>query len=285
MNSYRYGFNGQEREKEINPSVTSAEFWMYDGRLGRRWNMDPKPNPSISDYATFANNPILFRDANGDTAINGMNPVEDAMLYKIAQNQKDEKNTIYIHAHGNNKMFSMYLNGKNVKIQNAKDFDNQMKLLKVTEWDNLVKGEEVCVILHSCRTGKETSKQMSIARQISTLSDKLTVIAPDERTLAILGQPQGPTKKRIQDEDGNLIDNRKKYGKFLGTIFNQVEKGINYIPSGEKGSWHIFYKGEDIHNMPGDWNPTNMRGLEIILNRKSAEKDVERAKRFTKPTK
>ena len=41
---------------------------MYDGRLGRRWNRDPKPNPSISDYATFANNPIWFSYVKGDTS-------------------------------------------------------------------------------------------------------------------------------------------------------------------------------------------------------------------------
>lgn len=36
-------------------------------RLGRRWNQDPKPNPSISNYATFANNPIIYTDPFGDT--------------------------------------------------------------------------------------------------------------------------------------------------------------------------------------------------------------------------
>ncbi|MFW5804541.1 MAG: hypothetical protein ACOCWG_04865, partial [bacterium] len=41
--------------------------WMYDSRLGRRWNVDPKPNPSFSDYATFAGNPIFYRDPMGDT--------------------------------------------------------------------------------------------------------------------------------------------------------------------------------------------------------------------------
>jgi hypothetical protein len=64
---YRYTFNGQEQENELNPSITSALYWMYDGRLGRRWNVDPRPNPSVSSYATFANNPIIFSDLLGDT--------------------------------------------------------------------------------------------------------------------------------------------------------------------------------------------------------------------------
>jgi RHS repeat-associated protein len=69
--SYRYGFNGQEKQTEItgNNSHYTAEFWMYDSRAGRRWNLDPKPNPSISSYATFANNPIWFSDPKGDTIV------------------------------------------------------------------------------------------------------------------------------------------------------------------------------------------------------------------------
>jgi hypothetical protein len=66
--AYLYGFNGQEKEPEINPSITSAEFWMYDGRLGRRWNQDPKPLPWQSSYACFENNPIWYNDIKGDSA-------------------------------------------------------------------------------------------------------------------------------------------------------------------------------------------------------------------------
>jgi len=46
---------------------TTAMFWEYDSRLGRRWNVDPKPTVGISDYACFANNPIWFSDILGDT--------------------------------------------------------------------------------------------------------------------------------------------------------------------------------------------------------------------------
>jgi RHS repeat-associated protein len=67
---YRFGFNGQEKDDEITGvtgSHTTALFWEYDTRLGRRWNLDPKPNHTISNYATFTNNPIWFTDVLGDT--------------------------------------------------------------------------------------------------------------------------------------------------------------------------------------------------------------------------
>jgi len=67
--SYRYGFQSQEKDNEISGAGNSytAEFWQYDSRLGRRWNQDPKPNPSISNYACFGNNPIFNIDIKGDT--------------------------------------------------------------------------------------------------------------------------------------------------------------------------------------------------------------------------
>lgn len=67
---YRYGFNGQEKETEVtgSESHTSAEFWMYDTRIGRRWELDPKPIISLSPYSVLLNSPILNCDLLGDTA-------------------------------------------------------------------------------------------------------------------------------------------------------------------------------------------------------------------------
>jgi RHS repeat-associated protein len=65
---YRYGFNGQEMSNEIKGEGNSytAEFWEYDPRVGRRWNMDPKYIAGESRYAVNGNNPIIFTDPLGD---------------------------------------------------------------------------------------------------------------------------------------------------------------------------------------------------------------------------
>lgn len=68
--NYRYSMNGQEMDNEITGSVgthTTAMFWEYDSRLGRRWNLDPKGSPDISSFASFSNNPIQRADPYGDT--------------------------------------------------------------------------------------------------------------------------------------------------------------------------------------------------------------------------
>lgn len=67
---YRYGgANGQESDAEITGSFGShytAEHWMFDSRLVRRWENDPVVKSWESPYATFGNNPIVFVDPNGD---------------------------------------------------------------------------------------------------------------------------------------------------------------------------------------------------------------------------
>jgi RHS repeat-associated protein len=65
---YKYGFGGQEKDDEVNGvtgSSYTAEFWQYDSRLGRRWNVDPVDKPWESSYATFSNNPMIFVDPTG----------------------------------------------------------------------------------------------------------------------------------------------------------------------------------------------------------------------------
>jgi hypothetical protein len=64
---YTFGMNTQEKDDEIYGAGNSysAEYWQYDARLGRRWNVDPVVKEYESPYAPFANNPIWFVDYNG----------------------------------------------------------------------------------------------------------------------------------------------------------------------------------------------------------------------------
>lgn len=72
---YRYGFNGQEKDDEVSGSGNSytAEFWQYDSRLGRRWNIDPefKRVPSWTPYHINFMSPIWFSDPDGDDPCSG----------------------------------------------------------------------------------------------------------------------------------------------------------------------------------------------------------------------
>ncbi len=69
VEEYRFGFNTQEKVDEVSGAGNhnTAYFGDLDTRLGRRWNLDPKPNEAISYYAVFANNPVWFFDMKLDT--------------------------------------------------------------------------------------------------------------------------------------------------------------------------------------------------------------------------
>ncbi len=71
QDEYRFGFNGQEKDDEIygEGNSTTAEFWQYDARLGRRWNVDPEAlrYSMKSPYSGYSNNPIIFIDPAGNT--------------------------------------------------------------------------------------------------------------------------------------------------------------------------------------------------------------------------
>jgi hypothetical protein len=66
-NYYRYGFNKQEKDDELFEYGNSytAEFWEYDVRLARRFNLDPVIKISESPYACIANSPIWLIDPSG----------------------------------------------------------------------------------------------------------------------------------------------------------------------------------------------------------------------------
>ncbi|MCP9751321.1 hypothetical protein EGI32_10095, partial [Ferruginibacter sp. HRS2-29] len=70
---YRYGFNGQEKSDEIFDGSTTAEYWEYDSRIGRRWNLDPILKESESPYLCFSGSPIVLSDIDGDDAGNDGN--------------------------------------------------------------------------------------------------------------------------------------------------------------------------------------------------------------------
>jgi RHS repeat-associated protein len=96
---YRFGFNGQENDNEIKGKGNSytAEFWQYDSRLGRRWNVDPVDKPWMSSYHAFSNNPILNIDPNGAN--------DDDVFYNSETGEttivetNEEQDNIYIDGH------------------------------------------------------------------------------------------------------------------------------------------------------------------------------------------
>ena len=85
VSSYRYGFNGMEKDNSISGTGNSysTHFRQYDPRLGRWLTLDPKSGivPYHSPYTAFSNNPVYFIDPRGD-------------IFKVGKNDKQGKKDI-----------------------------------------------------------------------------------------------------------------------------------------------------------------------------------------------
>jgi hypothetical protein len=136
VNFYRRGFNGQEKVDEISGSGNhnTALFWEYDTRLGRRWNRDPKPNPSLSDYATFANNPIWFNDPLGD-------------IFKIGTKDSKAKDDV--------KDLTKSKNQKYLKFQDDGEVKTDFSGLSQKKIDRILKKDEGLSLINSLSTAKD----------------------------------------------------------------------------------------------------------------------------------
>jgi RHS repeat-associated protein len=89
---YRYGMNGQEKDDDVASGVFAAQYWEYDSRTGRRWNVDPIVKNWESSYACFNNNPLLFKDPNGLDGIASVNKEKKtiSITQKIYYDKTDE---------------------------------------------------------------------------------------------------------------------------------------------------------------------------------------------------
>src|SRR5690554_1089619 len=68
--SYRYGFNGMEKDDNIKGEGNSYDFGarMYDPRVGRWLSRDPlnQKKPYLSPYQSMRNSPLMFGDPDGN---------------------------------------------------------------------------------------------------------------------------------------------------------------------------------------------------------------------------
>ena len=133
---YRNLFNGQEADNEVyeNGACLSAEFWQYDSRLGRRWNVDPVFKEYESPYACFAGNPIIINDKFGaDTSFSDNQARQDFMKAYNTVNETINEITASITKYENELSTGTLTKFQTKKISNAKT--NAEKDL--AEWNKL----------------------------------------------------------------------------------------------------------------------------------------------------
>ncbi len=65
--SYRFGFNGKEKDNNINEGDYDFGARIYNSKLGKWLSTDPlqKKYPSLSPYLMTNNNPVIYKDIDG----------------------------------------------------------------------------------------------------------------------------------------------------------------------------------------------------------------------------
>ncbi len=99
-NSYRYGFNGKERDKDISEGDYDFGARIQDPRLGRFLSIDPmyRNFPNLSPYIFAGNNPIKFIDEEGLFKLDPSLEKSHPLIYKYLSTQieKDVMNSAII---------------------------------------------------------------------------------------------------------------------------------------------------------------------------------------------
>jgi hypothetical protein len=97
--AYRYGFNTQEKSPELAEGHYTAEFWEYDARIGRRWNLDPVVKVHESGYAALGKNPVYLIDPDGNDWIISQETKEGRTHYNLTFRARlvNESSTEYAH--------------------------------------------------------------------------------------------------------------------------------------------------------------------------------------------
>ena len=125
--SYRYGFQGQEKDDEVKGEGNSYDFGarIYDPRVGRWLSRDAyeAKYPAFTPYNFVANNPLIFVDPDG----NKIRPLNEE-TEKIIDNMVSilNKAGAYIEIDKNGTFFVNPPYGEEV-IDNEKDFNSFMK--------------------------------------------------------------------------------------------------------------------------------------------------------------
>ncbi len=238
--SQPYKYNGKELDTDRGLNLYDYSARYMDPALGRFNTVDSKAEkyPWLSPYIYVDNNPLKFIDPNGKEKVIVLNPKDpkDALLIAGANNYKNDEGVFHIWAHGAPNAIRAYDDdkGKEIRIETGERFNAFMNE-NSEEWRNRDRNAPAIIILHSCDTGKETSKNMlPIAAKISKALGNAIVIAPTEKVV--------------------VDDNTKKE---IGTYSTKTVKigGVDKTVKDKEGTWSEYSNGKKTDSYPGNKLP------------------------------
>ncbi len=225
----RWKFQEQERITEMGLNWDSFKWRNHQPEIGRFFNIDPLTEKYYynSPYAFSENRVINGRELEGLEVVL-INEKADPEIYRGGSSNKDNS-AVHIYAHGTPSYMDVSGNGN--WSDSPKDFQSTLEKSEV--YKNRKEGDNVTVVIHSCRTGRSFTDEKgrynaSFAEKMSAAFPDLTIIAPDERdAFSSDGREMGPRK----------IDDPKN---LRGDYKDGAEHSVNQ----EIGNWNVFEGGK-----------------------------------------
>ncbi len=145
-NSYRYGFQGQEKDDEIKGEGNSYDFGerLLDTRIGRWWSTDNVEKPWLSPYQFAGNDPANHIDPDGNDEIHfyyrtqnvfgsdGKIYIEVTLSSEIIKNNLDH--TFYMHSPTGSVVQFHPFKSDLTQSKTTEAYDNNLVFAKGIKW-------------------------------------------------------------------------------------------------------------------------------------------------------
>ena len=234
---YRFGFNTQEKSTELGEDTYTAEFWQYDSRNARRWNVDPVDKSWESSYFAFGGNPIYYVDIEGDDkfTINSDG--------SIIREENDSKYHEYYYSNDKGTVLLYTAEPNNNDLILLDDFNYDSKYIDIHFSFNVKDGNEYRSYIGANQLAS------FLGAMAETGENDVTVIgfsesdgsSPSPSTSHVNGR-NGDVRYLRTDETGGAIElqeeafDKDRSQKMINALYNFGWKNIlseNYLPYGE----------------------------------------------------
>ncbi len=261
---YRFGFNGQEKSNEIFEGSTTALFWEYDSRTGRRWNVDPKGKIWESTYSCFGGSPLANIDPLGNDWIGVLS--SDGKSYQpvwrkdVTSKTKLGKNEHYITRDGiisctDGKSYRLAYNGRAYSVSDEKKKSLLNNGLKVVEMPTPAKGNNEKPGNNNNAESETESNQVDNNNEKEEKETEgypigfgFGLVSPEFITYNYTGNINvfGELTKNAANNNassfpmyGNFTVTNDKYGNLYFTPFN-LTIPFNFNANAAVTTWHLY---------------------------------------------
>lgn len=215
--NYRYGYQGSEKDNEVNSSNGTSyttEFRQLDTRLGRWFSSDPVFQPWQSSYTSMDNDPVNLTDVMGDVAGDGPRAHSVPKAHQSG-NSGNSKNS---YSPARQKVKQTEAKNPKSKSKNTNNKSNSNTSSKEQKSSNYQKE-----IDNTVSNNGNPIKQYGWTCGVSAISKLFAELNPEEYEAAVKG----------------LID-EGKYKVKNGGMIKANDKINEAIQNDDKGSWSRF---------------------------------------------